>query len=327
MGRVPFSLAEAALGLVCVAGAAWLMRAAWGLRRRPRDGVAAGTDEQRVGRLRAGLARGLGAGALAYLVFLLAWGLNYDRPPVARLLGLDPAPAAAAEVHALCRELLAAAAAERDGLPEDARGVLRLWDGALGALGRAPEGYARLAVLQPLFAGPRRAPKPLATSKLFSHLGISGIYVPFTGEANVNVDVPAPALPFAACHELAHQRGFAREDEASFVGYLACRAHPDADFRYSAAFEGFLESLAALQPFAGAAARSLAREAAPGVRRDWAALEAWARRHAGPAQTLSRAVNDAYLRSQGQADGVRSYGRVVDLLLAERRARAGLPTR
>lgn len=313
---VPFSLAEAGLALVAVLVVVRVVTR----RLRAARGVSV-PHVARASRWRAGALRWGAAGALAYAVFLLVWGLNYDRPPLARLLGLTPVPVASAELQALCRELLDTAATLRAGLPEDAAGAMRSPDGAPGALQRAPAGYARLAAEQPLFAGPRHAPKALVSSALFSRLGISGLYVPFTGEPHVNVDVPASGLPFAACHELAHQRGFAREDEASFVGYLACRAHPDPDFRYSASFEAFLEALAALQPFARDAAQDLARQVPPGVRRDWAALDAWVRRHAGPARTLSHAVNDAYLRAQGQAEGVRSYGRVVDLLLAERRAR------
>ena len=36
---------------------------------------------------------------------------------------------------------------------------------------------------------------------------------------------------------------------------------------------------------------------------------------------VGRLSNDLYLKSQGEAEGVASYGRMVDLLLAERRAR------
>jgi hypothetical protein len=36
------------------------------------------------------------------------------------------------------------------------------------------------------------------------------------------------------------------------------------------------------------------------------------------------AVNNTYLKSNNQEDGVKSYGRMVDLLLAERRTRLGL---
>jgi hypothetical protein len=59
----------------------------------------------------------------------------------------------------------------------------------------------------------------------------------------------------------------------------------------------------------------------PGVRRDLAALAAWAERYRGPAERASQAVNNAYLKSQGEKEGVRSYGRMVDLLIAEERTR------
>lgn len=311
---VPVSLAESAVALALV----WLLaRAARRLRRR-RAGPAGHAPARS---LQAMTARLAAASAVAYLAFLLVWGLNYDRLPLARTLALDARPASVDELAALGDELLRAAGRERVGLPEDAAGALRLRDGPRGALRRAPAGFARLAVAQPLFAGPARAPKGLLSSALFSRLGISGLYFPFTAEAHVNLDLPAAAVPFAACHEQAHQRGFAREDEASFAGFLACRAHGDADFRYSAAFEAAGDVLAALRPFAPGRARELAAGAALGLRRDWAALSDWLRRHEGPARAVSHAVNDAYLRSQGQAEGARSYGRVVDLLLAERRAR------
>jgi hypothetical protein len=48
---------------------------------------------------------------------------------------------------------------------------------------------------------------------------------------------------------------------------------------------------------------------------------AWAERYRGPAERVSQAVNNAYLKTQGQREGVRSYGRMVDLLIAEERAR------
>jgi len=63
-----------------------------------------------------------------------------------------------------------------------------------------------------------------------SYLGIGGVYFPFTGEANVNISMPHTSIPFTACHEMAHQIGFAREDEANFIAYIACKNHPSPDF-------------------------------------------------------------------------------------------------
>jgi len=165
-----------------------------------------------------------------------------------------------------------------------------------------------------------RLKRPLV-SPLLWRLGITGIYVPFTGEANVNDTVPDPDLPFVAAHELAHLSGFAREDEASWVGPVACARDPDPDLRYSSALSMSLHALAALARADRDAFEAQARRRSAAVGRDVAALRAWSDRYRGPARRVALRVNDTYLKSQGQADGVRSYGRVVDLLLAERRAR------
>jgi hypothetical protein len=153
-----------------------------------------------------------------------------------------------------------------------------------------------------------------------SYLGITGIYLPFTAEANVNVIVPDSQLPFTACHELAHQGGIAPEDEANFLAYAACVRHPDVDFRYSGAFNAALYALGALSQVDAGRAREQARWS-PAVRRDIKALQEWNERYQGPAEEAPRAVNDAYLKTQGVGEGVRSYGRMVDLLVLERRAR------
>ncbi len=180
----------------------------------------------------------LGGSALlagvAYCAFLLLWGLNYGREPFGASAGLDTAPASVDELESLSQALAQEADRERALVAEDEAGVMRLGTGETAALERAALGFGEAERLYPFLAGACSRPKPLLLSSLASRLGITGIYLPYSGEANVNRTVPAPDLPFAACHEIAHQRGFAREDEANYLGYLACRLHPDADFRYSA---------------------------------------------------------------------------------------------
>src|SRR5207237_4159011 len=128
---------------------------------------------------------------------------------------------------------------------EDGEGAMRLADGRGGALGRATLGYAGpdLRGLPVPRVGGR--PKEVVLSPLMSYLGIAGIFIPFTGEANVNATLPDCEIPFTACHELAHQRGYAREDEANYIAYRACRAHPDRDFRYSGPFRAALYTIGA----------------------------------------------------------------------------------
>lgn len=272
------------------------------------------------------LGAGLWSGIALYGVFLLLWGINYRRLPYATLAEMEVRPATAAELRSVCEVLIRESNELREGLPEDEAGVMRLTRGRKAAIARAASGFGRAGESQPALRLRTSAPKPVFFSSALSYLGITGIYVPFTAEANVNATVPDADLPFTASHELAHAQGFAREDEANYLGYLACRLHEDRDFRYSGTLAASLYAGGALAAVDREASRSVEAGRSPAVGRDLAALRAWSERYRGRVSRVSQAVNHAYLRSQGQADGVRSYGRMVDLLLAERRTPSrGLP--
>jgi hypothetical protein len=260
---------------------------------------------------------------IAYCAFLALWGLNYGREPFGISARLDTTPGPVDELESLSRALAQEADRERALVAEDESGVMRLGAGRTAAFERAGLGFDEAERDHPFLAGGCARPKPLLLSALASRLGITGIYLPLSGEANVNVTVPDPDLPFAVCHEIAHQRGFAREDEANYLGYLACRLHPDPDFRYSALLNASVYVQHALFRVRRSAAADIEKIRSPGVLRDLAALQAWSDRYRGPARDAAERVNDAYLKTQGQKAGIQSYGRVVDLLVAERRARAG----
>jgi hypothetical protein len=299
-GWVPFSIAEPLLVLAVVLLIAWLLS-------RPRRAATL------LWRLL------VGAGAV-YLTFLLAWGLNYRRPRLAGLAGMSASGGSREELRVLSTELIADANAARAGAGEDDEGVLSLAGGRRSALDAADDGLQAAAARLPGLSGRRVRAKPALLSPLLSRLGIAGIFAPFTGEANVNAMLPAPDLPFAAAHELAHQRGYAREDEANYIASVACRLHPRKDFRYSGLLLSSLYVQSALAAEDRGLAVELERARSPAVRRDLDALAEWSRRYRSRLTQAAQRVNNAYLKSQGQPLGVRSYGAMVDLLLAERRA-------
>jgi hypothetical protein len=254
-----------------------------------------------------------------YLTFLVVWGLNYRRQPVAVLMGLGQPGGTVEELRALSARWIEMANALRAGVGEDEAGAMRLHAGRRAALDAAHEGLQRASSRLPALAGPRVRPKGPLVSPLLARMGITGIFVPFTGEAHVNSTLPDVDLPFAASHELAHQRGLAREDEANYAASLACRAHPDADFRYAGALVTSMYVQSALARVARDQALELEKGRNAGVRRDQRALAEWSRRYRSRLSQVASRVNDTYLRSQGQPLGVRSYGAMVDLLLAEER--------
>jgi hypothetical protein len=313
-GALPFSLGELAL----VAALLWTV---WRVARFLKELWRSGGRRFRV--LAAAAVNAAFVAGIVYAAFLLLWGFNYYRQPFAVAAGLGQASARVEpdELAALAQELVEAANEARAQVNEDERGVARIDGGPRAALRRALAAVHEAAGRHPFVARPGGAPKAVVLSEMMSYLGLSGIFSPYTVESNVNRTLPEFELPFSACHELAHQAGLAFEGEANYFAYVATRGEAGADFRYSGALNAAFYALGALRQVDAPRARSLGERWSEAVRRDLKALSAWNARYRGPAQRASRAVNDAYLRAHGQPDGVRSYGRMVDLLVLERRAR------
>ena len=116
-------------------------------------------------------------------------------------------------------------------------------------LARGPEVYENVAREYPFLAlEGQTAAKPIFFSRLQSRLGFTGVYFPFTGEANVNVDAPVCLLPATVAHEMAHQRMVASEQEANFVGILAAVTSGDPVYQYSGYLMGLIQLCNALAP-------------------------------------------------------------------------------
>jgi hypothetical protein len=171
-------------------------------------------------------------------LFLFAFGLNYQRPLLFELLGYEQRKAEPAELEALGRILVEninlsyTEAHAGDRTPPQSGEIIKLLHEAFD---KAPE-------FRLFPRGEFALPKPAYSSDVLTRLGISGIYFPFTAEPNYNADIPDFQLPFSIAHEMAHQRGIARESEANFVAYVICVNSGDPFVRYS----GFRNGLGVL---------------------------------------------------------------------------------
>ncbi len=181
---------------------------------------------------------------------------------------------------------------------------------------KVAEAYERFCHDTDLLSDMITRPKPVLSSEALSHMGITGMYTFFTGEANINVGFPDYTLPFTVAHEMAHQRGIAREDEANFIAFLVCAGSEDPYVRYS----GYL---CAYERVANALYRADADryflvngKLNSEVQWEMTAYSAFYRRYEGSAiGDISETINNTYLQSQGTA-GVVSYEMVVELIVA-----------
>lgn len=177
--------------------------------------------------------------------------------------------------------------------------------------------YAAVGEKYPgLLSSLRSRVKPVTASEGMSYLHLTGVYTYMTGEANINCVFPDYTIPFTAAHELAHQRGIARENEANFIAFLVCTSSDDVYLQYSG-YLNMLEYVAAsvyrVNPQRYA---RLAGEYHKTVVGEMAAYRAFYKKYADSAiGEVSRRVNNAYLQIQG-TEGVRSYGMVTDLAIA-----------
>jgi hypothetical protein len=257
------------------------------------------------------------AGGAGLWAFLLLWGFNYARPPLEERLGLA---APFADPHALLatgERTAARTAALFEALGQDS-GPTRL-PVSFTELDRViDEGYRKLELPGDSIQSSTAPAKPLVSSALFSYLGISGIFIPFTGEPSVNALQPDAALPLVLAHEKAHQRGITHEGEANFAAFLVCSREGAPPYLRYAAY------LFATQYLLGEAAQYLPREdvaaawdrLGSGPMADVQAVHDFWERYRGVASELTAEVNDGYLRALRVPEGVESYGTVVRLLLA-----------
>lgn len=159
--------------------------------------------------------------------------------------------------------------------------------------------------------------KLLAVSPVMTYTHISGFYAYYTGEANLNFNYPDYTAPYTMAHEMAHQRGFAREDEANFIAFLVCINSDDDYIKYSG-YQSILEYvLDAYYTADRDGYWNLISQINLKSRSEMTSFSEFFEKYENSgAAKVSNAVNDTVLKASGQKAGARSYGLVVDLACA-----------
>ncbi len=260
---------------------------------------------------------GIAAGALLNAFYFL-WGFNYFRPSLYTLLQLPVQERPSEELALLCQELTVEAIALRQQVSEDEEGVFMLAEGWPAMAEKIPEAYKQLGQEISFLSQEAKPAKGVLASEAMSWAGIAGIYIPFTAEANVNIHQPALLIPSSAAHETAHYLGIAREDEANFLAYLSCSISDAPSISYSGTMLALIYCMNALYETDLEAFAIISSEYSEGMWRDLLDYSAYWAAYEGEVEMIVSSVNDGYLRMNQQEDGVKSYGLMVDLLLAWR---------
>ena len=132
--------------------------------------------------------------------------------------------------------------------------------------------------------------------------------------------IPDYSIPSTMLHELAHLRGFMREDEANFIAYLAGMESDHPEIQYSSTMLALIISGNALYDEDTSLYFEIRDQYSKEIVNDIRAnARYWQQYEDTVISTMSNKINDTYLKANDQSDGVKSYGRMVDLLLAKYR--------
>ncbi len=284
-GLFPFTLTDLSLGLIPTLLIAAFVR---GLRR---------------GRLAHGLWNFAAAAGAIYAVFLFWWGFNYARAPFKAKFNAPPTVEPAASERAY---------AEAARLTNELRGQLSATNGCFTftedlrtldetVILRQRELFAKMK-LPYVVSGPV---KPRLFGELWLSLGNSGIYGPFTGEANVSVPFSPGAAPFVIAHERAHLNGFASETDSNLIAFITVWSG-DSAMRYS----GWL----VFWSYANERAWSHAKLDEVVVR-DLLCIRHFWKNRTVPAAKYVDGMYGTYLKLQGQTQGLKTYGEAAGIIL------------
>ena len=254
--------------------------------------------------------------SLLFSIFVFTFGVGYHTNELDKKLGLDKKEVSAEELAKTAEWLISEVNASVNHLPFEEKGssfnrhTIRETNNIL--LDSYKELSSKYKFLPKLIS----YVKPVMLSKPMTYTHISGVYTYFTGEANVNTNAPEYSIPYTIAHELAHQRGIAREDEANFIAFLVCTNTDDPYIKYC----GYMNLCEYVLNALYSADQKLWEETYKKLnnRAIYEMIEYnkfYEKYQDNVVGEISGAINDAYLQANG-TEGAKSYGLVVDLAVA-----------
>ncbi|MGG9970164.1 DUF3810 domain-containing protein [Ferruginibacter sp. SUN002] len=300
-GWIPFSLGDIIYGIAVI----WLL---WTLVKFMK---AVFQKQMNTERLQLVFYKLLVLSLILYSAFNIFWGINYNRKGIASQLGLSVEKYSVPELKMIDSILLQRVNESKIRLSKKTTDISHkeIYRGVLDAYAALNKRYSFLNYETP-------SVKKSLWGWVGNYLGFIGYYNPLTGEANVNTSVPIFLQPYTTCHEMAHQLGYAKEDEANFVGYLAASGSRSSWFNYSVYVDLFTYANRTLYRVDSVTAIQNKAKLLPEVKADLQQWKTFMEQHRNPVEPIIRWMYGKFLQSNDQPAGVFSYDEVTGLLIA-----------
>lgn len=252
--------------------------------------------------------------SIVYFAFHMLWAYNYYRPPLYKSLDIS-AEYTTDELLSFTKQLvdksnalhneLASSDSLKVDLPYTKNEIFKM----------AKNGYDNLTSKYPNWRYHPTSVKKSIYSLPLTYMGFSGYLNPFTNEAQVDGLIPTYKFPTTTCHEIAHQIGYAAENEANFIGFLTAVHNDNLYFKYS----GYTFALRYCIYELHRRDQDLYYELLPlinkGILANYAEVNDFWESYENPLEPFFQSTFDNFLKANNQADGMESYNYVVALLV------------
>ncbi|MFK8061306.1 MAG: DUF3810 domain-containing protein [Polaribacter sp.] len=253
--------------------------------------------------------------SIIYCCFYLFWGLNYYRKPLAENLNYQQKKYTTNQLIKVTETVISKLnfyqlkITNNDTLkvinPYQQKEMYKM----------AVLGYDNLKLDFPQLKYQYKSVKSSLMSLLQTYNSTSGYLNPLTGEAQVNDRIPKTGYPTTVCHEMAHQIGFAAENEANFVGFLAANYNDDVYFKYASYRMAFAYCISEIRKRDSKLSKQLWKTVNKGIAKDFNESYNFWQQYKNPFEPLVKKGYNAYLKANKQDKGIASYNYVVDLLI------------
>ena len=250
---------------------------------------------------------------LVYTGFCMLWGWYFYDDDFAAKSGLDNDPISVTELETVTAFFADLANHYSSLVERNEQGVYTVDRRSI--IDKSPEVYNSLEARYDCLQGPDVKVKGIHFSRLLSYFDFTGFYFPLTGEANVNIDFPPSLFASTVAHEISHQRGVCKEQEANFLAVLSSLEYGDVDYCYSACLLAYTHLGNALYDANYEAWEKIYRTLDQNILIDFAYNRTYWAQFETPVQQVSNAVYENFMYSYNQDLGLKSYGACVDLLV------------
>lgn len=252
--------------------------------------------------------------SVAYFCFHLLWGFNYYRRPLYKSLELEEGYSLA-ELMAFTEQLVARTNRMQLELTGDSLQAVQVPYNRDSILRMTLSGYETLGQAYPNLQYRHPSVKKSLFSTMLTYMGYGGYLNPFTNEAQVNRKIPLFRYPVICGHEIGHQLGYSAENETNFIGYLVTASSKDPYFRYAASAYATSYCLSEIRVRDPEVSAKLYAGFNKGVQANFMELEEFWKGYENPMEPVFKSVFNTFLKANNQVEGIRSYNRIVSLLI------------